>query len=58
MPDTQPYSFHKAPSIMGLTQFDWQDFFDLLAKANKPQIEAMLIEIQKEIKKRIEAKNW
>lgn len=52
------YLNHKMPAKMGMDCFDWQEFEEQLAKANKQQVEQMLIEIQREIKKRIEAKNW
>jgi len=44
--------------VVGLTMQDTKAFFELLKKANKMQIEAMLIEMQNEIKDRINAKNW
>ncbi len=50
--DTQPYAFHKASAILGLTSFDMNDFLDMIIKANDEQLEAMLIQIKKEIKKR------
>lgn len=52
MSDTQPYSLHKAPPIMGLTQWDFNDFQDMLVKANNIQLEAMERKIKEEIKKR------
>ena len=37
---------------MGLTQFKWKDFKDIIIQANNLQIEVMLLEIKKEQERR------
>ena len=52
MTHSQPYIKHKSPVIMGLTQFEWQNFLDILIKTNDLQLEFMESEIRKEKVKR------
>lgn len=48
----------KLHPVNGLTSKETALFFEILIKANKQQIEAMLLEIENEIRERINAKNW
>lgn len=53
MTSSQPYIHHNMPLRMGLSQWDWQDFDDLIVLANKMQLEIMKAKIE-EKQKRLE----